>query len=394
MQKRFLNFLILLALELSVLASPSYARGEFQTDLPEEMIFHTLTFLKPKDLSRLAQTSRTWRRLAEDPRIWKIVLGLTDTPADQDKLVELVADGGIKVALDLLRERDDSQAILQKALTHAILKKRWNRVLTLISAGGNLSALSIPFEDEESEILACTPLIWALRQRDLQGLRKLLEARVDVNEIHPNDNTLTPPLHWAADWSLAAVQLLIHSGANVSAVDGSGNSASHWAAYNNTNSESARIFQQLVQSGAQIAQRGENGNTALHIAATRSNTAVVEVLFSLGADPHIRNSDSRRNSPAEHAARYGNRATLQLFLDRIHHSKINQQNPVNGFTLLHYAAINRRKDTTMVQMLLDAGADPSILNAEGESPLHSARRLLHAEIAWYLAPIWMKCSIQ
>jgi len=52
-----------------------------------------------------------------------------------------------------------------------------------------------------------------------------------------------------------------------------------------------------------------------------------------------------------------------------------------GFTPLMYAATLDHGNTETIEELLKAGADQSIRNLEGRTPLQQARRLKHSQLA-------------
>lgn len=86
------------------------------------------------------------------------------------------------------------------------------------------------------------------------------------------------------------------------------------------------------------------GDTALHIAAAAYQTAIVDKLLAGGADVHARN---RRGQEALHAAACGSPGSRTW---------------------------NPSAQAATIVRLVEAGADPNVLDKSGVSPLHKAIR--------------------
>jgi uncharacterized protein len=168
-----------------------------------------------------------------------------------------------------------------------------------------------------------------------------------------------------------------------------------------------------LRNGADLETRDENRRTSLLLAAADDRPAVARLLVALGADPDA--LDDRHDTPwlvtgvngsvrmakiiATAEPDYGllNRfrgTSLIPASERGHddyvawavdHTSIDIDH-VNelGWTALLYAVIlgeGSRRWQRIVRTLLDAGADASIADKEGVSPLEHARRRGHAEMA-------------
>ena len=133
------------------------------------------------------------------------------------------------------------------------------------------------------------------------------------------------PVCFGIDWrtaTLADVQ-----GINVRARDQNGNTPLHFAAGQNENPD---IINALIQAGADIHARTKNGYVPLHGAAENNkNPDIITALIQAGADINAKSKD--------------------------------------GFTPLHWAAVLNQQEAVL--LLLENGADATISNGEGLTPL-------------------------
>ncbi len=148
----------------------------------------------------------------------------------------------------------------------------------------------------------------------------------------------TPAAATPEDDKLAAqlVQLLLEAGAKPNAVDRSGSTPLHVAAWEGK----PRTVQVLLQAGAR-PQAAAGRSTPLHKAAWSGNAEVVKLLIQAGADPNARDAD--------------------------------------GQTPLHKAAF--RGHAQVVEALLGAKADPTLKDATGMTPRDLALDQKHEKIA-------------
>jgi hypothetical protein len=93
-----------------------------------------------------------------------------------------------------------------------------------------------------------------------------------------------PRLHKvAAADDVAAAADLVRLGADIHAIDGSGNTALHEAAA----AGSKRVTQELIISGAVVDAAGSVGRTPLFLAAIKGQTEVVQLLLQARASPSV-----------------------------------------------------------------------------------------------------------
>ena len=155
-------------------------------------------------------------------------------------------------------------------------------------------------------------LIEAVKQRNTDAARALLNQKLDVNASEPDGTTA---LHWAAHWDdLDAADLLMRAGARV------------------------RVANNL-------------GVTPLALACTNGNAAMVEKLLGAGADP--KGLASTQEPVLMTCVRSGSVGAVKALLAQ--GADVNQREPYRGQTALMWAAAERHPE--VVRLLLESGAD-------------------------------------
>lgn len=240
-------------------------------------------------------------------------------------------------------------------------------------------------------------------------LQAALDAGLDPNRHTEGGATL---LMMAAP-DAEKVRLLIARGADVKARGHSGSDAlTVAAAY-----RAAASIRLLLGAGAEIQPPpGIRGaNSPLVLAAMTGDLESVRTLLARGADP---NAAARGGTPLSQAVTFGYPDVVQALIaagasvkmtessgiNLIHWAAMTNRPsvipalvaagvPVNaqdqfGFTPLMYAATIDFGDAESVKTLLRAGADPSIRNLDGRTPLEQARHfgLTRIEAALRTAP--------
>jgi ankyrin repeat protein len=104
-------------------------------------------------------------------------------------------------------------------------------------------------------------------------------------------------------------------------------------------------------------------DTPLHEAVYNEDYNLIERLLKSGANPGILNNGSIRKSPIYIAVEKQNHKIVKLMLK---YYTIKNEKFDKGNTLLHIAAYNN--DKTMINLLLNNGADDSIKNKDGYTP--------------------------
>lgn len=251
-----------------------------------------------------------------------------------------------------------------------------------------------------------TPLMQAAFYLQSAQLQYFLDTGADVNAT--NKAGLTALMKAVPD--LEKTRLLLKKGAQVNAATEFGNTALSIACRTHG---SLPVVQELLKHGANVTATNRVGGNALMAAVESGDDAVVRILLKNNADPNsttrIPESDSEVSAlmlaaqlghlhcvklllesgadinltllhgNALHFAAFTDRAEIvRLLLDR----GINVNTPGRrllsfrndtGFTPLIYAAMNERNDPTVLQWLLERGAEVNAKASSGESALSVAR---------------------
>lgn len=225
-------------------------------------------------------------------------------------------------------------------------------------------------------------LIQAVKSRDADAVRVLLNERVDVNAAQGDGAT---PLHWAAHRDdLAIADLLIRAGARTNVADDVGMTPLHVACTNRSGAMVERLLSAAASANATLpsgetalmtcartgdaravkallahggdanAKEHEHHQTALMWAAAQRHPAIVKLLIDVGADVRARSLTYAQTVVGEQTQRAG-REELNYTVLR------------GGATPLLFSA--RVGDAESARLLLKAGADANDSQPDGVSAL-------------------------
>lgn len=207
-----------------------------------------------------------------------------------------------------------------------------------------------------------TPLAAAIVAHQRKAFERLLNRGPRLDPVRTG---VDGPLHLAAvdgDWDL--VERLLAAGAQPNAKGKNGNTALHYVISANRRYASAiwydpaRCMRALLDRGAVVDEPNQFGATVFDFAADRGDPDLLDELRShLAHDwPEIHDAVIRRDEVR----------VAELLSDR----RAKRARDHSGRTALHHAA--RLGLTTMVEMLLHAGADPNARDARRRTPVHEA----------------------
>ena len=217
------------------------------------------------------------------------------------------------------------------------------------------------------------PLIAAVKGADVAAVRAVLAQKPDVSAAEGDGTTA---LHWAVHQnSLPIVDLLLKAGANVKAANRYGVAPLHLAASN----ANAAIVERLLRAGADANAPQPGGETPLMTAARTGDVPTVKALLAYGADVKAKES-WKGQTPLMWAAADNHPDVITLLLK----SGANLNERSNGRVFSPYLFAVRGGHIEAAHTLLDAGADVNETLPDGTSALTLAATNAHYELASFL----------
>ena len=128
------------------------------------------------------------------------------------------------------------------------------------------------------------------------------------------------------------------------------------------------ILQAIISHGGDVNATGKNNRTALLIACLKRKKDAINALLNAGADSNIAGADGYT---CLHDAAWDDCCTEALQAILSHGGYVNATSKEN-VTPLMLACVKGNKDA--INVLVNAGADPNIVDADGETCLHYAVR--------------------
>lgn len=219
----------------------------------------------------------------------------------------------------------------------------------------------------ESEGQARTAFQLAVARGETDVVRKMLPLGVFVNEADAEG--LTPVMQALSRGNVEILSLLINAGADLNKRVGAHGTPLDYTASLRGLTEPLRgeIAQMLVDAGADVVT-GHDTNPLCAALSTGKGSAFAKVLIKAGADVNAPSKDGTR--PLHAAAVDGSVADIELLLKA--GADVNGRNTHDGATPLMLAVAY--KDMDCVSALLAAGANPRLIDADGDSALGYARQ--------------------
>ena len=175
---------------------------------------------------------------------------------------------------------------------------------------------------------------------------------------------------WAGNTAIAA--FLIEHGADVNARHSeAGSTPLQYAVLTNH----AALVSLLLKAGARVAGDYRDGQSLLHVAAGRGSVPIIDALLE-DTKADVQALDANANTPLDSAVLHGQLAAVETLLR--HHADVKYVHPLDGCGALHEACM--RGFATLLQPLLDAGADPSARDRFGQTPLDIALAYKNANV--------------
>ena len=210
--------------------------------------------------------------------------------------------------------------------------------------------------------------VLAVKEGDRQEVRRRLKCTFLRRRelLNSSDSEGVPCLHWAVrNSNREMLRLLVRKGASLGSVDSEGRSVVHQAARARDRDVMAFLLDNGGTSQEIINQKTKHGHTPLHTAVRADGPEIVSLLLESGADVNI--TDTQGWSPLHLAVIRGHSDCVVSIL----HFGIKVDMMTRGWTSLHLAALTDRVD--IVSLLINGGADTSLINGQGKTALDIAR---------------------
>lgn len=200
----------------------------------------------------------------------------------------------------------------------------------------------------------------ALKTNDVYHVKKLIEAKVNVNV--PNEDG-DAPLHLAAAKGCSdIVKILLAASAKVNMANKVGAIPLHVASRYNV----SEIVSILIDHKANLNAFDRYGDTPFYEAIKNGCVDVLTVFLAAGVS--VNGAHNKSFGPLGIACLYNRSKMVSILID--HKASINVVDN-DGDTLLHAFAVGEPYDTVF-SILLNARANVNIANNRGITPLHNA----------------------
>ncbi len=274
------------------------------------------------------------------------------------EVVNILLKAGAKV--DVRDKSKDTPLTLFLGSTRA---KEPIIAISLVDVGANVNLKRTPKE--------WSPLHWAVYKNWPELVKKILEKEGDVNE-NENKNKNTP-LHIALSETVG--KLLIDNGAQVNAVNKKGLSPLESALtivpsaeeLGSSTMAAKDLCKLLIEEGADCNKIASNGLSVLMNAISQKLTDISIFLIDNGAN--VAYSHNKMGAAIHFSSAEDNSELLGKILDSGIDPNLKKKS--DGYTPLHFAVANNSKKN--VELLMSRGADSTIKNNFGQSPIDFAR---------------------
>lgn len=180
--------------------------------------------------------------------------------------------------------------------------------------------------------------------------------------VTARDGSGNTALHYASEWGLEdAITAIIQKGGDAEARNANGETP----IFSASKSDNPAIAGKLVSNGAKVNARDNLGSTPLHVAVRWENFNTAAKLISLGAVIDAQNVSGK--SPLSEAALSGKYDIAKMLLDKGANPNISDS---SGKTILMDSI--RGKNEELVRLLLSYHANPNIQDVAGKNSYHEA----------------------
>lgn len=210
--------------------------------------------------------------------------------------------------------------------------------------------LASPLVDVNEQIRGLTPLLLASAYRQASMVKMLLQAGADITIVYDSD-------HYRSGHREAG-QTVLHLWAALQ--PGISSIPHHYRSSDFEPEATMEVFNLLVKAGADVNERNQTGSTPLHYV---QDALAARLLIDAGADV---NAVNKRGETLLHLT--GDRATVQYLVEEANAS-LNLDNTQDPPLLMRLRQ-GGADIAEQIQMFLDHGADPNVVDASGHTALH------------------------
>ena len=218
-------------------------------------------------------------------------------------------------------------------------------------------------------LLAKDADIFSTNNKNYSPLHLALKAGGSVQDwlitsrtITATDGSGNTALHYAAEWKLKdAITALLEKGANPSAKNANGETP----IFNAVKTNDPEIIDQMVKGGCSVKDRDHLGSTPLHVAVRWDADQSVKELVRLGTDVNAQNISGK--SALSEAVLAGKLGMAKLLISLGADTNASDS---TGRTILMDAI--RGENTDVITMLLANKANPQIQEINGRNAYHEA----------------------
>ena len=264
--------------------------------------------------------------------------------------------------------KDVLKAIINHGADVNATNKANNTALGCACSEGNIDAINVLLQAGADTNIASTDGNTCHYDAVRKGCSKdVLEAIIkrgaDVNATSKSNETALLNACWMGNEN--AISVLLNAGADPNIASADGYISLHGAIKKGCSKE---VIEAIISHGADVNATNKANDTALRYACSEGNIDTFNVLLQAGADTNIASANG--NTLLYDAVTTGCcKDVLQAIIS--HGADVNATNK-NNETALMKACWTGNEGA--ISVLLNAGADPNIAHADGDTCLHGAVR--------------------